>query len=236
MIRRLNEAGLESFRNWLTLARADGTIAPPIAILTDDTCSELALPKATLSRTDFDRRLEFGEYLATQVSHSAAAEADVGFWSWIALHYIDQICPAESGSRKVYETERYILDRDYTGRYRHLCRTPWLLVHLHEKRARVALDGALHRHGEAAEQFLSRQQLFTNKALFQVLDRLYVTETRAGWRIKTGARSKTSGTMRRFGKIMRQFDLTWDLNGMHPDELFKLLPREFEVFTSHPAK
>lgn len=230
MIRRLNDAGLEMFRDWLTRARVDGSLRAPKDLLEDDNRTEPVSTTATLLRSDFEERLSFGRYLAEQVAHSPANEVDVGLWSWISLRYIDQVCPVVDGARRVGEIERYVLDRDYQGRYRHLCRTPWLLYVLHKECSRVALAGPLNKHGEAAEQFLSRQQLFTNRALFQVLDRLYVSETKTGWKIKVGARSKTEGTMRRFGKIMRQYDLTWDLSGMQPDELFKLLPREFDPF------
>lgn len=235
IVRKFNSTGIERFREWLSLSRAGVDAPPPLELLTDAAASE-PLPhhlELDVSRS-FPTRLEFGEYLLEILKPLDASmpelDSDVAFWSWLSLGLVEQVCPILKGQRKVGADDRYILTGDYNRRYRHLVRTAWLLVKLHGKHARVVLSGEVHQHGEAAEQFLSRQQLFTNHSFFAALDQLYVVDKKNGWRIKSGARAKTGGSMRRLGKVMRQYDLTWDLNGMRPEELYQLLPPEFEAF------
>ena len=233
IVRKLNSNGIEQFRAWISAARAGADAAPPFEALTDPATSD---PLPAEIEVDpghsFDRRLEFGEYLVEQLSRygNSDIDTDSGLWTWISLAFIEQLCPIRDGRRKVRSDDFYVLSADYNRRYRHLARTPWMLTCLHGKDARVVLSGEVHQHGEASEQFLSRQQLFTNRSFFAALNQLYVVERGESWRIKTGARAKTGGSMRRLGKVMRQYDLTWDLNGMASEELYAMLPPEFDAF------
>jgi hypothetical protein len=105
---------------------------------------------------------------------------------------------------------------------------------LHGQRSTALLAGAVDTHGEASEQILAREKLRNNRALFEAIDRLYVSrgeELPGGWGLKRGARSKNKpGTMRRLGKVLRQFDLTYDLYGMSGPQIYDLLPKEFNKF------
>ncbi|HEX5136374.1 MAG TPA: hypothetical protein VFY93_05340, partial [Planctomycetota bacterium] len=84
--------------------------------------------------------------------------------------------------------------------------------------------------GEASEQILSRQHLLTNREFFKALDALYVEDNQARWRLKVGAGGTGPGSLRRLGKVIRQFDLTFDLYGMDSSQILALLPREFERY------
>lgn len=101
---------------------------------------------------------------------------------------------------------------------------------IHGENARPLLAGKLTAGGEAAEAMASRQHLFGNRPLFEALDKLYVAESDDGWEVKRGARGKGGGSMRRLGKVMRQYDLTYDFYDMTGDQILNVLPSEFDKY------
>lgn len=234
-VRALTDSGITAFRAWID-SLAEGATGPPPAHLLQD--SDASQPLAADAQVDpamrFKDKVEFGKYLTQvldPVRSSGSVDRDVGLWSWLALCFFDQVCPpGEGGKRKLGQNHRYILARDYKHHYRHLVRTPCLAYALHGETARVVLGGALHVHGEASEALLSREHLFTNTALFAAMDRLYLRRRDGECQVKAGSRGKGGGSMRRLGKIVRQFDLTYDLRAMDVDQILGLLPVEFDRF------
>ena len=246
VVRVLNKKGLDGFNGYLSQLRTGGKEGIPNYMHDEDEYSD-ALPvdaEVDPSRV-FTTKLDFAKYLAGQlwpVLADHSRDRDVGLWSWLALCFFDDICPAKKdGTRSVGATYRYILSKEYKNHYRHLIRTPCLMYHIHGKHARPLIAGKLTQHGEAAEAIASRQHLFGNRPLFAALDRLYVTESDGAWHIKRGARGKEGGSFRRLAKVMRQFDLTYDFHDMTEDQIFDLLPPEFDKYkkaakTSEPAE
>ncbi|MEW6433936.1 MAG: hypothetical protein AB1730_20745 [Myxococcota bacterium] len=176
LIRCLNDSGIEQFRAWLAECRA-GSLAPAPKSILDDPASSIRfdVERQIAPPELFVDRLSFGQHLNTLLPWAQFGSfADhCGLWTWLALYFADQLCPLAGNRRNVGADDRYILSPDYKRSYRHLVRTPWLLVGLHGPDARVVLAGKMHQHGEAAEQLLSRQQLVTNSAFFGTLCRLY---------------------------------------------------------------
>jgi hypothetical protein len=236
-VRILKGTGIAAFRGYLeSLGDEGGSTPPPFELLEDEAyTTKLGISAAIDPGRTFVNKLEFGRYLAERLEalrSDPALERDAGLWSWLALCFFDQLCPTRpDGSRKPRAEYSYILSQDYKHHYRHLVRTPCLAYALHGEHARVVLSGPLHTHGEASEQLLSREHVLTNKPLFEAMDRLYVKAGPDGsYHLKPGSRSKVGGSMRRLGKIVRQFDLTYDLRAMTVGRIFDLLPGEFDRF------
>lgn len=234
-LRKLNERGIESFASYLSDLRNGGTAPAPEYLLVDSQYSKAVQENVSIDNSRvFEGKFEFAEYLAVQlrpVLINEPSHQDAGLWSWLALCYFDLICPAgRDGTRRVWSNPQYILSKDRTNYYRHLVRTPCLLYHIHGKCARPLVASKPDRHGEAAEAFASRQHLFGSRPLFEVLDKLYISEVEGSWGVKRGARGKNAGSMRRLGKIMKQFDLTYDFLDMGSEEILAILPREFERY------
>lgn len=234
-IRRLNAQGIEWFRDYLGELRNGSKSPPPEHLLTEDVASEAVAPYAELDTSALDGsklRLALTVESALQpLERVAGLDRDVGLWSWLALALFDEICPARSdGARRPSSSYQYILSDDYRHYHRHLVRSPWLVRHLHGEHGLVTLVGPASQHGEAAEQLLSRTPVVTNKPLFAALSRLYVEKHGGQVRHRRGAAGRNGGSFRRVGKIIRQFDLTYDLHAMQPDEILNLLPREFDKF------
>lgn len=230
-VRSLTQAGVAAFESYLRSGTPLGPI--PSHLLSDAQFSEAIDVVATADPDlTFASKLDFGQHLAQQLSgimNRPGMRRSTGLWTWLALLYFDRICPeGDDGQRRPGEEYRYVLSRDYRHHYRHLVRTPCLAAHIHGQNARLVLSGDLDTHGEASEALLSREQIFSNNALFAALDRLYVSSKGAGWSIRKGARGKGGGTLRRLGKIIKQFDLTYDLRAMSVDKLLGILPTEFD--------
>jgi hypothetical protein len=71
----------------------------------------------------------------------------------------------------------------------------------------------------------SRQQIVTNPTIMQVATDWFV-DPATGMQRKN-ANSKGRGGPRRFIDVLAQFDVTWDLRMMTPDQLRSRLPAEF---------
>jgi hypothetical protein len=164
----------------------------------------------------------------------AQFQVDAGLWDWLSLCLIDQICPPdETGRRKAGQIDRYLLQLDnHRTRYRHLVRTAWSLVRVHDSAARFMLAGPLHVHGEAAEQLGAYQDVITCKPLIAAIGSLVWDVDRE--RLKRGFGGSGPGSARRIHVVASQFRLTYDLDSMRPEQILALLPREFDRFRKGP--
>jgi hypothetical protein len=236
-VRALREIGIQRFRDYLAALRDEPATPFPEHLITDESCSLDVRPVAEINpKRVFADKMDFGRYLVESLaplSDYPRLASDVGLWSWLALCYFEALCPSDGNGRDVKAEHRYILSQEPRNHYRHLVRTPWNMYSLHGHNAAALLSGSPDTHGEASEQILGREFLRTNKGLFEAIDRLYVRRSgdSESWQLKKGARSKDApGTMRRLGKVVRQFDLTFDLYGMNGSQIFELLPDEFRRF------
>jgi hypothetical protein len=191
----------------------------------------------------YPNRYEFGRDLTMRLSalDPAAISNDRGLWSWLALFSFDQLCPTGSdGKRKLDKQYRYILSSDYRHYYRHLVRTPWQLSRDHGPNSRFLLlgtnDGAdsLRRHGDILEQLGGTQSIIRSRPVIAEASRLY-SDPLSG-RPRKGAAGKGGGSIRRFARVLRQLDLTFDPELMPPGGLSAILPVEFDGWKKSSAK
>lgn len=102
--RKLNEAGLLEFENFILELRNGGTPSTPLYLLTEGSTSEPIGESLPLKNATFETRYALGEHLVDVlggISDAARFLGDRGFWSALALYWFDQFCPAsEDGSRK----------------------------------------------------------------------------------------------------------------------------------------
>ncbi len=170
--------------------------------------------------------------LEGQVAERVLLTSD-GFWTWMAFALFDTIAPLRDGARKLGEDARFILDRSGNRRrwYRHLLAGPYLLVRAHSdspSRLQAVLSGAPDTPGELYEQFAGRKELVTSPAVVDVFSRLYWQP--GGATFKRGAAGRGPGSANRYGKLLEQFDVTYDLARTTSDHLYAMMPREFARF------
>ena len=239
-LRKLNEKGLSAFAQWIETG-AEGPV--PIALLSDPETSD-RLPSAIYpTRAHFADRLELGYYLVDLLTDTDTRQfsRDIGFWSALALNWFDLLCPANGdGKREPDRLYRYILSANFQTYYRHLVRSPWQLVRDHGDNARFMLvrprivEHPLSVHGEILEQFGGRQRVLGSKPIIRAANLLY-TDPETG-RPRKGVAGSGPGASLRFGKVLRQLDLTYDPELMTPDQLIEILPPEFKKWKDALAR
>jgi hypothetical protein len=238
-IRRFNDRGLAVFRIFLDEVKADPTLSVPPNLLEDNALTDIVSTKVDITSRVLTTRMEAGIFLLELVEKIGLStpEKDVGFWSWMALVFFESLCPVDrAGRRKMGDKSRCILELRHDRFYRHLLLGPFLIVRAHKdnpERAVALLNNPPSTPGDISEQFSSRLEQITNKALVELLSKLYFDPIHKI--IKRGAAGKGGGSVRRLSMLMNQLDLTYYLYGMTAEAISALLPKEFEKFRRSKA-
>lgn len=237
-LRRMTEAGIARFRDYLTDLRASGDLPLPANILDD---SEAIADAPELERPGFSVKREAAEFLAEKLSCMDESQlmADVGIWAWLSVFYFDDICPAVDGSRTPKADPHYIPDlHDFRRRYRHLLRTPYHILKVIPDHNRLYLDRPLSIHGETIEQTMSKLFLMRMKPVRALVDRLYIDETTGNPKrgIFNKKQNANPGDLRnRLPIRLRQLQKTYDVAGISGDQLLELLGDEFAGWNTDGA-
>lgn len=234
-LRKLNEQGLDQFQDWLD----DGALGSvPISLITNPATSSVVAPEINVPTETFKDRHEFGSKLNEVLSplDAATISNDRYLWSSLALIWFDQLCPPLSTGRKLRKTYNYILSSDYRHYYRHLVRSPWQLVRDHGENAKLLLLPSVENpyplrvHGDILEQLGGRQSVLRSPSLISEARRLY-SDPQTG-RPRRGAAGSIGGSVRRLALVLRQFDLTFDVEKLPDGKLTAILPKEFDRWKS----
>lgn len=243
LARRFTQEGNEAFVSFVRSLEQDPARTPPWELLVDSRTSSALEFEATIELqpggTFFANRHAFGTYLAAALAGGTKSELslDRGLWNWLALYYFDQLCPVDAtGRRSPREPAVYYLAEpyEYHRYYRHLVRSPWLAVTLHPLTSRVILipvstkGPPLAVSGEIFEQVASRQGLFRSAPVMNAIDLLYFNPLTG--RPRMGTAGSAGGSPSRLGKILKQFELTFDLEWSDGDLIVGLLPAEFDTW------
>ena len=229
--RNLNNAGIEQFKAWI---KNGGKGLLPKYLLES---TQYSFPTDYAFSTDLpelSNRYELGKYLVKlfDLLRHLEIENDIKFWSSLALIWFDSISSRNvSGDRKIQEMARYILKLDWHD-YRHLVRTPWILVRHHGANAKFLLISAktegnpLSVTSDTLEKIGSRQALLRNRNIIRVFSKLYFDHDAD--QLKPRLMGKGPGAPNRTGVIVRQLALTYDLEEMSEQAIYDILPREFD--------
>lgn len=180
----------------------------------------------------FRSKMEMAEYLDGILTQAGVRREDVigknSLWTWIAYLWFDQLAPVDevTGKRQIRERARYICSSDYRDYYRHLVAGPYDIYSLHGNNSRVFLCSPVYKLNDFIEQIASRQFIISHPNLIEAFSILYFD--RASGRPKMGAQSRRrAGNIRRFVKIIQQFELTYDIYSMSPEQIIDLMSEEF---------
>lgn len=234
-LRRLTDAGEETINRRLDELTVEARLDGPLIDLSDPALSE---PHPLAIQVDdsaqFATRFSAAQYLHSTLGGGRIENVgqDLRLWAWLSAVYFDQLCPPDGhGRRRVGQRARYIPSTNYTTSYRHLLLGPFRIFQSHAidpERALAALTGRLDAPGELAEQLSGRVEIIATPSIIAAATQLYIdSESRLPRR---GAAGNGRGSVRRFGRIVRQYDLTWDLAGMTAASILERLPSEFDRF------
>jgi len=231
--RKLNDQGLERLRGWFGAIRNGEKQPAPLHLITDVGTSTALSFNFAPSSLSFTNRAELGQQLAQALrSHRTEVLYDEGFWSALALVWIDNVCPEESGTRKPGELARYVLDARRKS-YRHLIWAAWwamdrygddgayLLLPTSPTTGQMTFGG-----GEVMGQIAANQMTTSAPAVIKLGRQLYASKLTS--RQLSGSSGKGAASPRRFIQVLRHFELTYDFSSMTTDDLAKLLPSEFK--------
>lgn len=236
LLLRLNGDGMRRTEEWIADLKLDGALAVPSELLAPGRYASVVAPETEVGAIRPETRYELAHSLAQALSAFSIDQLydDVGVWSWLSLHWIDVVMPATRGRRKPGEIARYVPSERWDRRYRHLLRAPWQLV------ATAMADGvdpaiyepflanAPDRPGELYEQFFSRVDQAASPGVLEAVRALYFDEPTK--RLKRGTSGKTAGSARRFGKVLNQLLLTYQVPTASKEGILRILPaREFST-------
>ena len=155
---------------------------------------------------------------------------DSGFWSAIALFWFNQLVPQKSdGKRNPSKWYNYVFwQENFRWRPRHAIFSTWKLVSQHGENVRFILNKEVHIRGELSEQFLGRIEYFTFESVAKTASKLY-TDTETGGFV-TGAAGRLGGSASRYINWLQQIELTYDLQLIDSENLYQLLPQEFDPY------
>jgi len=225
------EDGKNKFREYIQSLRQNPNT--PYPDLNSEQYSRKFLPQILVDKCmRFNSKMDLAEYLEVCFRGAGITREKVlgknGLWTWLAYIWFDQLAPvANNGTRDIKEDAKYICSSDYRDYYRHFIAGPYSIYSLHGgQNSIIFLYSPVYEHNDFIEQFASRQFIISHRNIVDVISSLYLDNTRK--KPKTGAQSRQeSGNIRRFVKVIQQFELTYDIYSMTPDQILRRLPDEF---------
>lgn len=189
----------------------------------------------------FSDRYDMGAYLNDELPAdiSLVQHTNVGLWSWISALYFRQLVEANKKTDrfKLWSSYRYVpLGYQKFRYYRHLAfMNFWLHRTMGKDVAKFFLSRPLYEHSDAIEQLYTQDRDFlTSAGLMQAALEMYM-DPKTG-RMKSKALGEaTGGSARRLAtKIAKQLQMNFDLQSMTKDEIYPLLPAEFDSWKMPP--
>lgn len=230
-IRALNAKGIEVFNDYIFRKRSKENVQPPYYALSDPEYSDELDVSISIEDIEFSSRYEIGTYLTEKFSSINIQPylGHTGFWSWLALFWFEQLSPKKDGQHDPHKEYNYILSSDYRHRPRHSIFMTWQLVSQYGEDVRFMLSKVPSVRGELTELLLSRQEILTSTSAIGVASLLYY-DANTGIFKRGAAARKSAGCVTRFMSWIQQIQRTYDIFSMSKEELYELLPSEFERF------
>tara|TARA_R110000868_G_scaffold207876_2_gene456940 strand:+ start:9711 stop:10484 length:774 start_codon:yes stop_codon:yes gene_type:complete len=246
-LRQFNNQGVEAFKALIEAERTKVEPRKPALVgeaffSTVDAIAndpEMTMPVSGGEKIDraiqFNDRFHMGEYLSRNLPSdmSVVQYSNAGLWAWVSAIYLRQLLEKQkTGVRsKLWSAYRYIPGEYQKFRYyRHLAFMAfWLRRGFGEEVAKFFLSRPPHAHSDAMEQLYTQDRDFlASKGLMKVAVEMYI-DPNTGTMKRNALGKATPGSARRLAtKIAKQLQMNYDLQSMGKDEIYALLPPEFD--------
>ena len=205
-------------------------LSPPDDILFQRRYSRTIDPAPRVEHRSLTTRREAAEYLASLSPPLDRRHVyDWPFWSWLGLwHLPDVLHTDERRARVSREEETFVVDTAQAGSrssYRHYLWTSWRLHETFGEEAAFLLDRDIMEIGEITRRITNAPRIFNSVGVVQLILRLYTR----GERQKRGMRVRPGG-LDHLLRVLPQLELTYDVYGMSPDALLRILPNEIQAW------
>ena len=232
-LRRLTPEGIQRARDFLADMRAhpDKPPQPPRTLLLSEHNAQPFPGDVEIERRSFRTRREAAEYLAPQLEPVRRLVADhPGVWSWLGMFYFPEVVRVTDGAVQLSpQDETFVVDsgdpRSLQTRYMHYLWSSWRLHDQHGESVAFVLDQELTSFTRITRRILSSIDIFNSIGIVPLILRLY---TDAGQQ-KAGF-SVGRGNLDHLARVIRQLERTYDVYGMEPDALLRILPDEFRAW------
>ena len=231
LVRRLTAEGLQRAREFLAEMRERPTAPsePPSDILNDEHYSRPFQPEVWIERRSFRTRREAAEYLAPKLAPIRHLVADhAGVWSWLGLYYFADTVRVKDGAVQLSpQDETFVVLGEKGGSYRrpyhHYLWGSWRLYETQGEHAAFLLDQAITSYSRLAGRVFGSVRIFNSIGVIPLLLRLYTKNGRQ----KAGYTSGP-GNLEHLLRVLDQLERTYDVYGMQPEALLRVLPQEFQ--------
>lgn len=173
-------------------------------------------------------RRDAGEYVDSLRPEITGDTADDwAFWSWLGMFHLTDIIPAERRKRLSAEVETFVLDpelrRASHDLYRHYLLTSWRLLVQFGDRVGYLLEQDVTDVGDLFRLSTNSPSRFNSLAIPELIVRLYTNQG-------TSRRGHTRGRggLRHLLRVLDQLERTYDVYGMTPEALIRILPPDFD--------
>ena len=236
-LRRLTPDGIERAYQFLADLHDDPSraIEPPSDLLHDERYAVPFVGEVEVERRSFRTRRDAAEYfepLLKPIAHLVADHA--GVWSWLGMFYFPEIVRKDNGTVRLSPLdETFVIDRhtsrSYQLRYRHYLWGAWRLNEQHGESAAFLLNRELMQWGDIEERSFGSIRIFNSVGVVPLILRLYThgTQQKRGF-------NRSRGGLRHLVRVLVQLERTYDVYGMEPDALLKILPEEFRQWDGVP--
>ncbi|MFM7056784.1 MAG: hypothetical protein ACKO2P_07655 [Planctomycetota bacterium] len=230
-VRRLNQRGMEAFRQRLSDLRQNSASGVPEEWLEDEWLTEVVQPELQVQRFDLETRRDAATYLSMVLQHLPPEQVatDAGLWTWLSLLFFDSVCPVVDGQRTVRNDYHYVFEpRNSRHFYRHLLFIAWQILRLAPRWNLLFLRGRTSSLDHLTVEVLKRLYLTRIPCIFEVLERLYWDPERRRPRPGvTGSRMTAGNLTHRLPQRILQLEKNYDLVDLNADQLIELLGEEF---------
>lgn len=233
-VRKFNEKGIIRFEELLDQFRSSKSIDTDklIELTTSvELTNELAF-EVFIETPETNEKYVVSKYLSELLGLRDHKELyrDRGLWTWISAYLLPILVPIQkdTGERVFKEKALYVLEsKQWNKYYRHLLAFCALTYTELEQKGALFLRGKVYERGEIVEQLAAVYQIQRNKGIIEAASILFYNHETGT--VKKGAASKNmGGTARRFREVLKQFQVTFDLNSMTGVQIVNILPVEFE--------
>lgn len=239
-LRQLTMAGIAEAQEFLAHLREhpDADRTPPEDLLFGDRCSAPfdSEPQIMVVPRTFATRREAGAYLSPLLRPvSLRLLEDAGVWSWLGMFYLKHIAPPTLSPNNMTLIFESAVETSSTGRshqqvYRHYLWGSWQIYERHGESAAFLLDQRISSWDDLSQRSFGTRRVFTSRGVVQVMLRLYT----AGSKKKRGY-VHSQGGLRHLLRVLPQLELTYDVYGIEPEALLRVLPKEFQRWTEAEA-
>ncbi len=244
-LRQLTPDGIEQAQEFLEDLRRnpEEDREPPEDLLRSEGPSQPFNNEIVLERGGFrtQTRREVGAYLAKQldpVKHLVTDDA--GVWSWLGMYYFADVVRVKDGRVQLHadETSLFLGGRAKQRRYRHYLWAAWRAWRLHEQHGEAVayfLDQPATDSGDIAKAILDYPRVYTSIGIVPLILRLYTDgqQTKSGFSVRARKGKpppKPGNIWHLIERVLPQLELTYDVYGMEPDALLRILPEPFRAW------